>query len=195
MGFEDSELVPLYNDVQVGVVLREYHGLARDLWGITKIKTAGGTEHAVVVRDMLHRPDYRIYFAAAKTSMLGLQEMEAAFVDPAFPLTLGRSDELILVRTLSERKLQAASADDYYRYTVLPFDYRKRKHILEQLTASSRPTLELPQVFRLPISFAYDATRKRVVQQYGVFTHVLSTAVKLENNVGWRDEHERFFLY
>jgi len=197
LGLEDTQLAQLYKSVRAAVTLHGHHGFARDLWGITKLKIAGKAEHAVVVREMLHRPNYRIFYALSKSSgVLKLQGVEAAFTDPAYPLTLGRSDELIIVRRHSITNLNPAEQGAYYRYTVLPFDYRKRKYDLEKVAASKDETLELPQVFKLPVAYLYDKTRRRSVAEYGVFTHVFGTGVSLkEANGGWRDEDICFFLY
>jgi len=197
LGLEDTQLAQLYKSIRTAIVLREHHGFARDLWGITKLKMAGKAERAVVVREMLHRPHYKIFYASSKSSgVLKLQDMEAAFTDPAYPLTLGRSDELIMVRSHSITDLRPAEQGTYYRYTVLPFDYRKRKYDLEKVAASKDEILELPQVFKLPVAYSYDKTRRRSVAEYGVFTHVFGTGVSLkEANGGWRDEDRCFFVY
>ena len=196
MGLEDRQLAQLYQNVMVGVILRHHYGLARDLWGITKIKMAGKAEHAVVVREMLHHPNYWVFLALKASAEVKLQEMEAAFANPAYPLTLGRSDELVLAKTRYITELQPADRGACYKYTVLPFDYRKRRCDLEKVTASNDGFLELPQVFTLPVAYSYDKARRRSVAQYGVFTHVFSTGVSLtEDGGGWRDEDRHFFLY
>jgi len=197
LGLEDTQLAKLYKSVRTAVLLCGHHGFARDLWGITKLKVAGEAEHAVVVREMLHRPNYRIFYALSKQSVvLKLQDMEAAFADPAYPLTLGRSDELMLVRSRSVTNLRPAEQGACYKYTVLPFDYRKRKYDLEKVAASKDEFLELPQVFKLPVAYLYDKTRRRSVAEYGIFTHVFGTGVHLKDaNGGWRDEDRCFFLY
>jgi len=197
LGLEDTQLVQLYKDIKTGIVLCGHQGFARDLWGITKLKTGGEAERAVVVREMLHRSRYRIFYAPSKPSgAVKLQDMEAAFTDPTYPLTLGRSDELIMVRSHCITDLKPAEKGVYYRCTVLPFDYRKRKHDLEKVATSKDSSLELPQVFTLPSSYSYDKTCKRSVAEYGVFTHVFSTGVSLrDSDEGWCDEDGCFFLY
>jgi len=197
LGLEDTQLAQLYKNVKTGVVLCEYRGFAKDLWGITKLKTAGKTESAVVVREMLHRPRYRIFYAPSiPSAVIKPQDMEAFFINPTYPLTLGRSDELIMVRSHCITDLQPAERGAYYKYTVLPFDYRKQKYDLEKAPTSRNGLLELPQVFSLPLSYSYDKVRKRRVAEYGVFTHVFSTGVSLKDaNEGWRDEDWCFFLY
>jgi CRISPR-associated protein Cas5t len=194
LGLADNELERLYTDILVGTILNQYQGLARDLWGITKFKTVG-TEHAVVVREMLHRPYYSIYFAPSKTA-LSLKELQAAFADPVYPLSLGRSDELVVVKSLRITDLATAKPGACYRNTVLPFDYRKRGYILKKVTEMKHGVLELPQVITIPEVYSYDKTRKRSVTQYRVVTHVFSTgAISKESDGGLRDGERNLFLY
>jgi len=197
LGLEDTQLAPFYKDVKVGVILRRHQGFTKDLWGITKLKTAGKAEHAVVVREMLHRPKYWIYYSPSDASgLVKLPDIEDAFINPAYPLTLGRSDELIMIKAHCITDLKPAKQATYYKNTVLPFDYRKRKYDLEKVTASKDRFLELPQVFTLPTAYSHDKTRRRSVEEYAVFTHVFGTGVNLkEVDGGWRDEDRCFFLY
>jgi len=194
LGLEDWQLTSLYEDVWASVILCQRHGFARDLWGITKIKTSGKTEHAVVVREMLHCPSYRIFFAP-KSCSVKLPDMKAAFANPAYPLALGRSDELVVIKTCGVSDLQPASRGAWFRHTVLPFDYRKRRCILEKIGVSTGGILELPQVFRLPVAYSYDKDRKRRVTRYDLFTHVFGTGVSLDSEEGWCDDGKSFFLY
>lgn len=195
LGFEDWQLTSLYEDVWASVILCQRYGFARDLWGITKIKTSGKTEHAVVVREMLHCPSYRIFFSPKSSSSVKLRDMETAFANPAYPLTLGRSDELVMINSCDISDLQPANQAAWFRYTVLPFDYRKQRCVLEKINESTDGILELPQVFRLPVAYSYDKDRKRRVTQYDVFTHVFGTGVSLDSKEGWCDDGKFFFLY
>lgn len=196
LGCEDIQLAQLYDTILAGIILRSYEGLARDLWGITKLKAGRSAEHAVVVREMLHHPTYSMYLAPS-SGALKLEDMKAAFANPAYPLTLSRSDELIVVRASKIANLESAPKDAYYRNTVLPFDYRKHGHALEKVDTSSR-IVEIPQVFRLPMAYSYDKTRRRKVARYEVFTHVFGTGVTFkdlrERYGGWRDGSNYFFL-
>lgn len=198
LGREDIQLAQLYNEILVGIVLHSYEGLARDLWGITKLKAARSAEHAVVVREMLHHPTYSLYLAPSTEGTLKLEDMKKTFANPAYPLVLGRSDELVLLRASRIPNLEPAPKDTCYRNTVLPFDYRKHRHELEKIAATSG-LIELPQVFRLPTGYSYDKTRRRSVARYGVFTHVFGTGLTFKNlkesDGGWRDGSNNFFLF
>jgi hypothetical protein len=199
LGCEDLQLVQLYDTTLMGIVLHSHEGLARDLWGITKLKAGRSAEHAVVVREILHHPTYSIYLAPTTADAAPtLEDMKAAFANPAYPLTLGRSDELVVVRTSKIANLESAPRDIYYRNTVLPFDYRKYGHALEKVDTSGG-IAEIPQVFRLPMAYSYDRTRRRKVARYEVFTHVFGTGLTFkglkESDGGWRDGSNYFFLF
>lgn len=195
LGCEDIQLAQLYDTILVGMILRSYEGLARDLWGITKLKAGRSAEHAVVVREMLHHPAYSMYLVPS-SGALKLEDIKTSFANPAYPLALGRSDELIVARA-SVANLESAPKDAYYRNTVLPFDYRKHEHALEKVDTSNG-IVEIPQVFRLPMAYSYDRTRRRKVARYEVFTHVFGTGVTFkdlkERYGGWRDGSTCFFL-
>lgn len=194
LGLADNELKPFYTGISVGTILNQYQGLTRDLWGITKFKTVG-TEHAVVVREMLHRPYYSIYFAPSKTS-LQLKELQLAFADPTYPLSLGRSDELVVIKSSHITGLEPSEPGACYRNTVLPFDYRKQRYVLEKITETNQGILQLPQVFTIPQVYSYDKNRKRSVAHYQVVTHVFSTGViSKETDGGLRDGDRNLFLY
>lgn len=197
LGLEDRQLEPLYTGILTGVSLLSHDGLARDLWGITKFKSGVGAEHAVVVREMIHRPNYLIYFAVPEaSSRLKLGDLERAFADPTYPLSLGRSDELVLIKSSNILDLPPTNQDAYYRHTVLPFDYRKRRYDLEKVSESNQGILELPQVFTVPIAYSYDKTRKRTVSQYQVFTHVFGTGlISRKADGGLRDGERCLSLY
>jgi len=196
LGYEDIQLVQLYDSILTGIILHSYEGLARDLWGITKLKAGRSAEHAVVIREMLHHPIYSLYLAPL-SGALKLDDAKAAFANPAYPLTLGRSDELILIRASKIASLEPAPEDACYRNTVLPFDYRKHRHELEKVDTTSG-LVELPQVFRLPVTYSYDKTRRRKVARYEAFTHVFRTGLTFKNlkesDGGWRDGTNYFFL-
>lgn len=196
LGYEDIQLAQLYNSILTGIILCSYEGLARDLWGITKLKAGRSAEHAVVVREMLHHPIYSLYFAPS-SGEVRLDDMKAAFANPVYPLTLGRSDELVVVRASKMVNLEPAPKDACYRNTVIPFDYRKHRHELEKVDTSSE-LVELPQVFRLPMAYSYDKTRRRKVAKYEVLTHVFGTGLTFkdlkESDGGWRDGSNYFFL-
>jgi hypothetical protein len=82
-----------------------------------------------------------------------LRRLEAAFRDPAYPLSLGREDELALVEevTLAE----AAAGEPRFRGTVLPGDIRQMPGIRPILQEGA--VFEPPMVERLPIGFMLDA--------------------------------------
>jgi hypothetical protein len=197
LGLEDKQLESLYTEILTAVSLLTHDGFARDLWGITKFKSGADTEHAVVVREMIHEPNYWIYFAMPEaSSKFKLEDLERAFTDPTYPLSLGRSDELVLIKSSNLLDLRPTNQGACYRHTVLPFDYRKRRYDLEKVNESNHGILELPQVFTVPIAYSYDKTRKRTVAQYQVFTHVFGTGlISRQADGGLQDGERCVFLY
>jgi len=68
--------------------------MAKDQWAIRKIKN-GGREigKAVVTREVIYKPSFKIIVCGPENK---LTEIEIALQNPAYPLSLGRDDELII---------------------------------------------------------------------------------------------------
>jgi len=192
-GLDDTELEPLYDETLVGVIIdertfREFGGKAMDLWTIAKPKAAGEAESAVIIRDLLFNMSYWIYLRSKHHAP---EDLKQAFLDPVYALTLGRSDELIKVKSNDIVNLAKAEQNAIYRWTVLPFDYRKKRYEFEKKEIYQGTT---PQVFKIPSAFSYDK-RVRDPRKYEFCTHVFDIGVRIKDSIGWRDDDKYFFMY
>jgi hypothetical protein len=197
LGKERYELEQLYEEIQVGIVLDKMPGKATDLWRIVKPKKGVRPEATVILRDMIYAPCYWLYFSSTKNQEI-ISELKESFLNPHFALTLGKSDELVLMKTPTIVTLNEAKEWATYRWTVLPFDYKewqkKGKCQLEK-TELSQPIL-LPQVFRLPKAFETKMERKmrpRRRKDLGFYTHVYEVGVMVRDR-GWYDDKRYFFF-
>jgi len=190
LGLEDRKLGRLYDSTLIGIVMEKFEGRVRDLWRITKLKRTEA-ESAVIVREMLFNPVYWFYLSSSLEEYQ-LEKLKKAFYDPVYPLTLGRSDELVSVRSIEIVNLQEAENDMCYKWTVLPFDYREKKYKFEEIDFSKPITV--PQVFQLPRSFEYGRD-KRVPENVLFCTHVYDVGVRFDECRGWRDGDRCFFMY
>ncbi len=151
LGLSDRELWAynsLLRELKVSALMDAEPGRARDMWTLLKIK---GTkmERSPYLRELLFFTSYTLLYGGDESL---LRRVEQAFHDPAYPLSLGREDELFLIE---EAAIEAAShGEPRFRGTVLPGDIRQM---------SLRPLLqpgirfEPPVVETLPLSFVVDA--------------------------------------
>jgi CRISPR-associated protein Cas5t len=145
---------------RVGVV-GTHAGKANDLWQIRKIttKTNGGFFTAPIVRELLYGQFFTLYFHFANQTDLELAKN--ALVNPAWALSLGREDELVLLTAIEEVELPAQ--EGHYHNTILPFDINATRY---QIKPGAIPTGQnllalAPLSFRLPIAFAIGDDKKK----------------------------------
>lgn len=192
IGLEDRELEELYDPVLVGVIMESFGGTAKDLWRIIKPKSGKDVESAVITREILYNPIYWIYFAPQ--SKYNCDELKEAFSNPTYPLTLGRSDELVLIRgeAIETINLQEAEKDACYKHTVLPFDYKKEEYEFEEVPSDT--SFKIPQTFKIPTKFEYKK-RARKENEPHIFTHVYNLGMKFTKRRGWSDGERNFFMF
>ena len=151
LGLSDRELwaegSPL-RQARVSVWMDDEPGRARDMWTLVKIK-GNRMERSPYMRELLFFTHYTLLYGGEGRL---LRQLERAFQDPAYPLSLGREDELLLVEEIS---LEAASdGEPRFRGTVVPGDIRKmRIHPVLQPDIRFEP----PLVENLPLGFVVDA--------------------------------------
>lgn len=192
LGLAPPDLQLLYDRVQVGVVLLSWGGLARDLWGYTKLKQHREPEAAVVVRELIYEPRYVIYVASDVASLL--QRLQTALWDPVYPLRFGRGEDLALIRGGPEViVLREPSAPVTLRWTLLPFRLGERGYALEPLSTTS-PRRMPPRPVRMPIHFTYKPNWVREAD-FCWMTEVLDWGVQADTPEGtWTDGERAFYL-
>lgn len=154
-----SNLSPLQG-VKVSVWIDEEPGLARDMWTLLKIKE-GSMVRSPYFRELLFRAKYTLLYGGEERT---LQELQKAFEQPAFPLCLGREDELVSVLQVTYQ--EASEGGKVLRGTVV-------RGTLSQLDARPvlRPGVHLspPVAERLPLRFEV-INGVRHPRDYEVFT-------------------------
>lgn len=152
LGLSDRELwdsnSPLHR-AKVAVCMDTEPGRARDMWAVLKIKSGKIAERSPYFRELLFFVRYQLLYGGEEGL---LKLLEHAFRDPAYPLSLGREDELLL---LDEVVLEAAPAGEpRFKGTVLPGDIRQM-HLRPLVRPGIR--FEPPVVETLPLGFSVDA--------------------------------------
>ncbi|HKG30037.1 MAG TPA: CRISPR-associated protein Cas5 [Nitrososphaeraceae archaeon] len=213
LGLDDKELQNLFSSIKTNAILDSYSGIANDLWLITKLKTRGKPESSPIIREMLFEPQYSIYYSIANSSTsattyghITLDDIIDAFYDPVYPLSLGRSDEMIEVKELRKVNIHPAlstplpappsSANQYFKNTILPFNFKEYFDKYEHTPLRKGYTFSLPQVMSIPISFKIEDNGTRRPSKYMQVTMVYDKGVVISGREdSWLDEHRKFFLY
>jgi len=154
LGLEPPNLEPLYESLRVGVVLQSWGGMARDLWGFTKLKKAGDPETAVLLRELIYRPRYAFYIATEEMTVL--EQLRDALLDPVYPLRFGRGEDLAILRG-KPRLLPLSPVQEvpWLRWTLLPYAIHDRACMLEGFDSEPRPRRP-PRTSRMPVRFRHD---------------------------------------
>jgi len=152
LGLSDRELwakdSPL-SGLKVSVWMEEEPGRARDMWTVLKIKSGKIAERSPYFRELLFFVRYTLFYGGPEDL---LHPLEQAFHDPAYPLSLGREDELMLIEAVTLE--EAAPGVPRFRGTVLPTDLRLRPAVRPVLTPGAH--FEPPIVETLPRRFRID---------------------------------------
>ncbi|OAG28544.1 CRISPR-associated protein Cas5 [Thermodesulfatator autotrophicus] len=119
--------------------------LTRDLWKVLKIKNKKISERSPYFRELLFFPRYTLLFTGGKAL---LERLAEAFADPAYPISLGREDELASVEAVE--KVVFSSGGSVLFGTMVPGDLRELE-VKVKLTPGLR--IEPPSVEVLPLEF------------------------------------------
>lgn len=143
---EDSPLRRLKVSVWMGIEPRR----TRDMWTVLKIKAGKIAERSPYFRELLFFTQYTLLYGGEKALLEGL---ERAFRDPAYPLSLGREDELALVEEFL--LAEAQEGKPRFRGTIIPGDVRQVSGLRPILLPGA--VFEPPVVEVLPLGFSVDA--------------------------------------
>jgi CRISPR-associated Cas5-like protein len=135
--------------LKVSVWIDNEPGRARDMWTVLKIKGNRIAERSPYFRELLFFPRYTLLYGGDEDL---LHRLAQAFRDPAYPLSLGREDELMLVDEIA--MAEAQDGDPRFEGTVLPGDIRQMKGV--QFVVKPTVPFEPPLVETLPLRFRVD---------------------------------------
>lgn len=153
LGLSDRELWAPGSPVlglKVSVWMTEEPGRARDMWTVLKIKGGKIAERSPYFRELLFATRYTLFYGGNENLLKLLQDR---FRDPAYPLSLGREDELALVEETALE--EAEPGEPRFRGTVLPVDIRQMSGIRPVLLPGG--VLQPSVVDNLPTAFRVDA--------------------------------------
>lgn len=192
LGYSESEALGLLQNT-TGILEEGREGVARDLWRITKLKTGLEAESAVILKEYLVHPRYSVYYGAGSEETL--MSWKASFTRPSFPLSLGSSDDLCLVKDASLVELHPCQKGAVFRNTILPFNYKKQKTKLAKIKIEKGTKIEMPQVFSGATAFENDGKVRKGINMTE-FTYVPATGLEVSDVHGaWTDANRSFFMF
>jgi hypothetical protein len=153
LGLSDRELWAPESPVRglkVSVWMDAEPGRARDMWTVLKIKSGKIAERSPYFRELLFFTCYTLFYGGEEAL---LRQLAEAFRDPAYPLSLGREDELLFVEDVL--LAEASEGEPRFRGTVLPGDIRQMPNLRPILREGA--VFEPPVVEMLPLGFTVDS--------------------------------------
>lgn len=140
---DDSPLASL----KVTVFADDEPGRAQDMWTLLKIAN-NKMYRSPYFRELLFFVQYTLVYGGPDEL---LDRLQAAFLDPAYPLSLGRDDELMRVEAADIA--QAVEGETRFRGTVIPGDIRQMdmRPLVTPGVAFTPPVVET-----LPLRFSVD---------------------------------------
>jgi len=173
--------------------LSDQSGRAIDLWKYRKYKGGKFETSSILLRELLYRHDYEIYYRPTGDH-LTVTTIAQALSNPAWALALGREDELIRISAVEIVELKDTLVQTF-RDTLVPADMRSDARLAERL--EPRRHYLPPLVLTLPTRFTYDSRGVRTPAGQRVFSFLDHTAFSLkEPQQGAIDEErERHILF
>jgi len=106
--------------LQLQVLAQNPPARATDVWTLLKIK-AGKMERSPYLRELLFNARFTLLYGGTHELLAKLRN---AFLQPVYPLSLGREDELLQVKACEIQECPAATTPYLFQGTVLPGDLR-----------------------------------------------------------------------
>ena len=180
-------------------VVGKSNGKASDLWQIRKYKGdhikryEKGNEltpyfTAVIVRELLYASEFVLYlnFENDDDFTLVFDKIQ----NPEWALSLGREDELILVREVKQVELDE-KPNLYFCKTIIPADITSTAYDIDITAQNISKNLmnEAPTVLKLPVTFVYDENNNsREASEFQTFTFVHNMPVTSKDIIGYFDD-------
>ncbi|MDS1032807.1 CRISPR-associated protein Cas5 [Porphyromonadaceae sp. NP-X] len=185
------------NRFQMGIVGKN-NGKANDLWQIRKYENKQlkayqeGNESApyktaVIVRELLYSSEFILYLHFEDENDYEL--VSSKLQNPEWALSLGREDELVLIKEIRQMNLEEKSNISFCN-TVLPIDFTKTPYEIVLSTQNSSGNLldEAPKSIKLPITFSYNDDGAREANEYQQFSFIYNLPIKPKDSRGFYDE-------
>ncbi|MFN4033502.1 MAG: CRISPR-associated protein Cas5 [Fimbriimonadales bacterium] len=141
-----SDTSPL-NELKVQALAQNQPGRATDMWTLLKIK-GGKMERSPYLRELLYNAQFTLLYGGEQNL---LERLQQAFRQPAYPLSLGRDDELAHIESCALKECLPVNEPPHRFWgAILPGDLRllNARPLLQE-----GATYEPAVVERLPTRF------------------------------------------
>ncbi len=145
--WNDKKWKPLRN-IKVSALMNSEPGRAKDMITILKVKNGRIEQRSPYFRELLFNVEYSLIYAGDDDIVNLLQK---AFKEPAYPLSLGREDELIEIVDISE--INVKHGEPVFYGTIIPGDIREMEIELPSLKKDNPIKIEPAVVENLPVGF------------------------------------------
>lgn len=173
LGLEAAHSYVDENSILVGMT-GSHKGMMKDLWNYRKITTKeknyteeqikNRTHFSVLIREYLCDCEFMFYFGVGNQRVAA--ELRDCFSAPFYALTIGNSDDLFKVRTISAVIEAGTTEWKHFENTMLP----------GELSSAYKPNIDLknmpitqsinsPQVYLLPTKFTFAGEERRVAER------------------------------
>lgn len=173
LGLEAAHSYVDENNILVGMT-GSHKGQMKDLWNYRKItgKEKNYTEEqiknrmhfSVLIREYLFDCEFTLYFGMGTQKVAA--ELKECFMSPCYALTIGNSDDLFKVQTISDVIEASTTEWRQFENTMLP----------GELSSAYKPNIDLknmpitqsinsPQVYLLPTKFTFNGEKRRVAER------------------------------
>ncbi|MGI6227970.1 MAG: CRISPR-associated protein Cas5 [Peptococcales bacterium] len=182
LGISFKESLEFFKNNRIGIgYSANREGFGKDLWSYSKIKS-GKVGADILIREFFFGINAELFLACEDRVLIN--QLQNAFKDPSYALTLGNSDELVkiisteiiedIVFCEEDKIVNTWIVGNHIRDFKLDWDYIKSTPI--------KMTIKPPIVKNLPIDFKFNENDEREATKFEKFTffeeaHVLNSVL------------------
>lgn len=173
MGMTFEQAMQFFRSASIltGVIGRS-SGNGRDLWKYNKIAGPNDVKGDIVNREFLS--GFRVNLFYASDHLEVMEKMRVGFLDPVYCLTLGSSDDLAVIHSVSSILDNVLTTELSLVKDTLVFSDISGKYDFDWESIKSSPVSERirgPLVKKLPVDYVFDG-RRRKASRYETFSFV-----------------------
>ena len=174
--WNEDQWKPL-RELKVAVTLDKPSGKARDMITVLKVKSGKIEQRSPYFRELLFNVEYTLFYAGEDEF---IEKLSKAFKDPAFPLSLGREDELIEI--VSIRQIELTTGKPVFYGTAIPGDIREMKINLPAFKSGKSSTKLEPAIIEsIPLEFKVEKGSRLPIKKTTITFLPYSLEIEIEN--------------
>ena len=136
-------------DIKVAALINKVPGKAQDMFKVLKVKGGKIEQRSPYFRELLFDVDYTLIYAGDDKL---IDSLITAFENPAYPLSLGREDELVEIEAIYE--IELLKGEPVFRGTAVPGDIKDMEIKLPTFEKEGVPVKFEPAIVEnVPLKF------------------------------------------